>query len=39
MLMLFMIMIPVNSGSDNKHIIEFGKTVCVFNVKAGFSYV
>jgi hypothetical protein len=37
MLMLFMGMTPVYSGSDNKHIINFGKTGNVFNAKAGFA--
>jgi hypothetical protein len=39
MLMLFMGMIRVYSGSDNKCIINFGKTGNVFNVKAGFAYM
>jgi len=39
MLPQFMEMIPVYSGSDNRHIINFEKRGNVFNVKAGVTYI
>jgi len=32
-------MIPVYSGSDNKHTINFGKSGNLFNVKKGVAYI